>query len=165
MLGQLFGPRRMSLIRPHSQLTPEDVTLNALALFRAYIAGSTLVTVGVISLEPDSMGAKLFIAAGQTGWYVLAAVAGVCLWALVDVLVNDVMPDDFMLRSAMRNRHLTYLALAAGLLSISYVYAASEGWTALILRPAYDACAAIVIAFFDLVLRHRWRLSDDYFSA
>ena len=165
MLGQLFGPRRMSLIRPHSQLTPEDITLNALALFRTYVAGSTLITVAVISLEPDTLAAKLVLSAGPVGWYVVVAVAAAALWALFDVLVNDAMPDSFVLRSAMRNRHFTYLALAAGLLSIAYVCASSGGWTAFILRPLYDACAAVAIAFFDLVLRHRWRLSDDYCDA
>ena len=162
MIGQLWNfSRHPNESVPVTQMLSEDVTLVALALFRAEIAISTLITLGVIAFEPDSLGAKMFLSRGEVGWYVLAAVACLACWALVDILVNDVLPDRFILRSAMRNRHYVYLGLSGGLLSIAYVYA-SDGWSMVILRPVFDATIASTIAIFDLFLRHRWRLSDDY---
>lgn len=124
------------------------------ALFRTYIAGSALVTAVICGCEPEGLPYKIIAASGHAGWVALGGLACVAIWALADVLVNDVMPDDFCLRGAMRKRHLTYLALALGLTSLAYVFASSEGWSVISLRPIFDAAFAAGVAFQDLFQRH-----------
>lgn len=125
------------------------------ALFRAYIAGSTLVTAAICSLEPDGLPYQIIASTGQAGWVALSFMSAVALWALADVFVNDVMPANFYLHAAMRQRHLTYMGLALGLMSLAYVFTARNGWSAISLRPIFDATFAAGVAFQDLFQRRR----------
>lgn len=131
--------------------------LRTTALFRTYIAGSTLVTASICGFESKGLPYKIIAASGDVGWFALAAMAGVALWALADVFINDVMPRDFCLCAALRHRHLTYLALSMGLMSLAYVFTSAEGWTIISLRPIFDATFAAGVAFQDLFQRHRRR--------
>lgn len=127
-------------------------------LVRLYVALSVLCTVLIICTEPNSLVHQVVAATGVHGWACVIALGVLASLALVDVVVNDLLPAHINVPLARRWRHLVYMLLAMGLVSITGVIAAGVGMTPLLLTFWLDAGVATAIAFFDLFSRHR-RLS------
>lgn len=133
---------------------PCDV-LRLAVLARLYLAVSVIYTQVAAMTAPATLLYQALaksVPFGVLGVWVLVAVASV---AVLDVVVNDWMPDRFELPTAYAQRHLVYMGLAMGLASISFVLTKSNGWGVLQWRYLLDAAAAVAIAFNDLLARHR----------
>ena len=122
---------------------------------RLLLALSVLVSLYITWRGPDALMHRIIARSGPEGWACVTALAGVALAALADILVNDILPDRLTLLAFMRQRHLVYMALALGLMSVSYVVADEEGWTELLLHYWLLAIFSAHIALTDLFHRHR----------
>lgn len=122
---------------------------------RLYLAASVLVNIVVTWLEPAALTARAVAATGPVGWICVWTLGGVALVGLADVLVNDIAPARWRLPTAHRWRHLVYMALALGEVSITYVITANLGFTPLLFVYLTDAAAAVAIAYLDVFARHR----------
>jgi hypothetical protein len=124
-------------------------------LARHYVASSTLVTLLIASLAPESLNARAFAAAGPpAGWFV-AALTLVSLASLYEALVTDFVPR-LQCGWLRRRRHTLFMGVAVGQLCLAYALLsyAPNNWP-LILRFSLDASAATALAFLDLFARHR----------
>ncbi len=123
-------------------------------LTRLYCALSAATNV-ITSIEPRSLTAQVVSATGGAGDYWLAALGAVALVAVLDVIVNDLMPEGYSLGRTRRYRHLTYMALAVLLCGLASATYTTVGWTTLLITWWVDAAMATTIAFVDLFARHR----------
>jgi len=126
---------------------------------RLYVALSTVTTIVVIWSEPEALTHRLISQSGSPGWWLVGLLAVIALIGVVDVVVNDLLPEHIRLDCAKRYRHLIYAALSMGLVCMCFVFVAgSGGWFRPLLTPFLtDAAFAALIAFLDLFQRHRGR--------
>lgn len=126
-------------------------------LARTIVALDLLVSCAIVFTEPASLLHSIVTKAGPTGKFALAALALVALAALIDVLVNDMLPQKYVLQCAIRHRHLIYMLISLGCLSMVFVIIKVYGPTVILLHYLLVAGAATIIALFDVVDRVKER--------
>lgn len=123
---------------------------------RLYVALSTIVSCVIIAFEDESLVHRIITESGPTGMYCVLILALVAMIAAADVVINDLLPDAYQFEVAKRYRHLVYMALAMGLMSLCFVMTKAKGdWTQITLRYQLDAAVAATLAVLDLFSRHR----------
>ncbi|CAN5857208.1 hypothetical protein BH11PSE13_BH11PSE13_12060 [soil metagenome] len=140
------------------QLGPHHIsTLPRYWITRLYVALSTVMSIIVSWLEPGALTHRLIDRSGEQGWVMVGLLAVVCGFAIVDVVVNELLPEKFKLPTAKKHRHLIYMALAMGIFCMSYVFIVGEGgWFRPLVLPFWlDGFVAAAVAFLDLYQRHR----------
>lgn len=124
-------------------------------LTRHYVAASTLVTLLIATLAPDSLNAKALNASGPPAWWVVSALGLISLIVLFDSILNAVAPR-YAASLLRRHRHMLFMAMAVGQLCLGYaVIAYAPNNATLMLRFSLDATVAASVAFLDLFSRHR----------
>ena len=125
-------------------------------LSRLIISLEVLVLVVVISWwEPQSLTGRAIAASGHHAWLLLAALGGCCLVAIADVVVNDMMPARFSLKTALRWRHLGFMGMALLLGVISVVVVVAQGFTTVMFAYWLNAVLAVGVTFLDAFHRLR----------
>jgi hypothetical protein len=122
-------------------------------LLRAYLAIRALLLVVGLLADPTNLARRAVDTNGLIGWVAITVLGAVALVALFDVLVNDLCPDRFVLPSFIRHRHLVYMALALGSMSMCLV-AYRGGAQSLVPYLWTDAFFAAAVAIVDLLARH-----------
>lgn len=121
---------------------------------RFWLVVAVLAQLVAIRQEPQSYAHKL-IERTDGGWYWVGLLAGVALWGVADVVVNDMLPDGITLPGE-RRRYLAYLAICMGLVSLCGVLL-SDGWTPIVLSYAALAGWSLHVAFSEMLHFHRLR--------
>lgn len=124
-------------------------------LTRLYCALSVATSAINTFAEPRSLTAQVIAETGPVGLYWMLALAALAALAVVDVIVNDLLPDGYDLRPVYRRRHLLYVALAVLMFGMASATYSTVGWTTVLLVWWLDAGVAMTIAFVDLFARHR----------
>lgn len=132
-----------------------QISLPRYWLTRLYLACSVLNVTLVSCFESRTLLYRIIQQSDDAGWWCVLGLACLACLGVVDTLINDLLPKNFNLRCAKKYRHLIYMALAMGMLSLAYIIAKAEGASYLLIRPCLDAAVAACIAFFDLFARHR----------
>lgn len=132
-----------------------EVTRDHYWLTRHYVAASTLVTFLIAITAPMSLNARAIEAAGPVGWAVISGLALLSFAALFEAFVTAFVPRQSC-NWIRRRRHLVFMCIALGQLSLSYAVALyAPDSRMLILRFALDATIATTVAFLDLFARHK----------
>lgn len=124
-------------------------------LIRSYIAANVFVTCSIALFEPNSVIYRVVQESGFTGSMSVGVLMCLAFVALCDVLINDLMPARYRFEWSFDYRHLLYMWLAMGLVSVSAVIIKSIGPSPLLLRFWLDALLAALVAFLDTYSRHR----------
>lgn len=124
-------------------------------LERLSCSAAILATLLISWQEPDSLLHRVIDRSGPEGWWCVCALCALCGLGILDVVVNDFLPPRFTLQRAKDWRHLIFLAMGMGLVSVTYVMAEAEGWRPLLLLFPIHAVIAVAVAFFDMFQRHR----------
>lgn len=125
---------------------------------RFWLVVMVLQAMVIMGTAPNSLSYVAIEASGPAGWYWITLLAGLALFAVADLVVNDWMPEGFCLPTAERRRYLVYVALAMGLVSICGAIVAAVGWTSLLLFYLSLAAWSVQIAVTDLMHYHRMRM-------
>lgn len=88
--------------------------------------------------------------AGTPGYVALSGLLGLSALALADVLVNDVLPERFVLRLALKYRHTIYMLMSLGCLSIAFVLVKTPEPSLALLHYGLVAFGALVLAVLDV---------------
>lgn len=121
---------------------------------RMYVALSIMANCIVAYLEPQSLTAMV-LRTNPTGWACLGILFALAVTALVDVAINDLLPQGYYLRWTRDQRHWIYVLMALFTMGLTYAIVREKGFTALLLAYWVDAAIAVAIAPLDLFARHR----------
>lgn len=104
--------------------------------------------------RPDSLTALALADSGPMGAVALGLLGSMCGIAIIDCLVNDLMPDRYTL-ATISHRHLGFMAIAIVLVLIAGVIAKHDGASLLLLAYLLPAAFAVIVTFLDLFARRR----------
>jgi hypothetical protein len=113
-----------------------------------------IVLVMVSWFEDTSLTAQAIEATGEHGWLLILGTACCCLIALVDVVVNDLMPARFDLPTARHWRHLGFMGMALQLAAVGVLVIFVKGFTVLVLAYWLNAGLAALLTFCDAFARY-----------
>lgn len=120
---------------------------------RLYLAAHVFVLALVASLGEESPLHALVTKDGQVGYWCALALAVVAFVGIVDVLVNDLMPERFTLCSVKRHRHFLLMGLGMGTLIFAGIVAMEVGWDILHASLALPVIGATTLAVMDVFER------------
>lgn len=117
---------------------------------RLLVAVNALVACALLLLAPDSSLAKAIRATGVFGDIALVALIFVGALALVDTVINDLLPARYVLECALRYRHTVYLLISLWCLSMIFVIVKTQGTTETLAYYGLVAMAAFTVAVMDI---------------
>lgn len=120
---------------------------------RLYVVMISLFSAFVGFVEPRSLMYIIADNGGLAGEILLWAFAVIGVFGIVDVIINDVLPDDYVLKPGLRWRHIIYMSLSIAYaleLFIGYRYA--EVWATFPIFIVHAVFAAVA-AFVDVLHR------------
>lgn len=124
-------------------------------LARLFVAMQNLAIVTVAWFENDSLTARAIDSAGQPAWLLIVALFICCAVALADVIVNDLMPDQFLFLRGLEHRYLGYLGMALLLGIVGFIAVFKSGFTTLLLFLWLNAAFAATVGWLDIFTRYR----------
>lgn len=134
-------------------------------LVRRYIVARIYVTLSILITIMASLfdtGSKHYIAMQLTHapiWALYIALM-FCIIGLLDITINDIAPDKFVIKYIYDKRHFIYMGLSLISFSISIVILQTSGLATILCKLWLDGSVAALIAVLDIFARHRgiqWR--------
>lgn len=119
-------------------------------LARLLVAGNAILACLLILQEPSSLLHQTVDRAGLTGHIAVSALVALGFVAVIDVIVNDLLPPNFELRCALRYRHTVYMLIALGCLSLMFVIVKEHGPSTSLVHYGMVALASMLLAVYDL---------------
>jgi hypothetical protein len=119
-------------------------------LARLLVAGNAILACLLILQEPSSLLNQTVDRAGLPGHISVSALVVLGFLAVVDVVINDLLPPKYELRCALQYRHTVYMLIALGCLSLIFVIVKSHGPSSSMVHYGMVAVAAMVLAVYDL---------------
>ena len=131
---------------------PAQVIYRRYVISRIYVVLSILSTLIVFltsdiysfSVINENFGQALI-------WFLVA----VCLFAISDICINDILPENYNFMFLYRNRHIIYMILAIGMYGITAAIILSNGQAPIMIRMWLDGFFATTVAVLDIFARHR----------
>jgi hypothetical protein len=109
-------------------------------------------------LTPESMSGRAIAASGAIAGLFLLVLAFTSIVAIVDVCINDLLPDRWQL-PVIQFRHVGFMGMALSLLMLAGVVGIRHGVTALLLSYLLPAFFAVLVTWMDIFVRHQRRLA------
>lgn len=138
---------------------PLDFIYRRYVILRAYITMSVLLSTLTAMNEPSSAYYQIF-SITQIDHALLWPLIVVCGIAMIDLFVNDFLPNKYKLLVLYHKRHVFYMIFAFGMFSISAVITIVHGSTFYLARLWIDGFMAATVAILDIFARHKghsWR--------
>jgi hypothetical protein len=115
---------------------------------RIYIVLSVLITVCTLLKAPYALGAYI-------PPFLVVLAFGVCMVAILDIIINDIAPDKYIFHSAYKYRHIVYMLISLISFSISAGAVLDSNGVLSVERLWLDGLVAAVVAVLDIFARHR----------
>lgn len=115
------------------------------------LVGLNVVFAGAILFSDSYDGFQELVR--NSGWIGVLAISTLIFFGVVvllDVFVNDILPDCYALKAAREYRHTIYMLISLGCLSIVFVLVKTNGVTASILHYGLIAWASVALAIHDI---------------
>ena len=121
--------------------------------FRMYMGGNAIVSWFIASSDASSLvrRAMLTTEGAMLVWTMM--IIGVC--AIVDAVINDLLPARFHWRVALRQRHLILIGMAFCYLAQLYVAFCNDRTTGLIVYYFWNAAIIVFAAYHDAHQRYK----------
>lgn len=122
---------------------------------RALIYMQVFISIVLVSwFDSNSLTWRAISSTGGFGWCLMFLTAFFCLMGVVDVVVNDLMPDRFRLPTAYRWRHWSLLGISLSLGMLGLLVAVIVGWTWLLPVYWFNSMVAGFMTFMDAFARY-----------
>lgn len=114
-----------------------------------------MTVVGMAFYEPYGMGYSLMQGGGKSAVICMAVLLSLSVIALLDTVVNDILPEPYTFKLACRYRQRIWLLMGVTFAGIAFVITRSDRsyWTAGMYVLFGLRCAAV--SFLDLYYEHR----------
>jgi hypothetical protein len=119
-------------------------------LARLFVGTTLLGSTFVMFAEPESLMHRTIDRAGLLGQIATGSLVFVTVLALLDVLINDLLPKRYVLQCAIRYRHTIYMLMSLGCLSMIFVIVRAHGPYSGLIHFGLVAWAAMLIAVLDV---------------
>lgn len=120
---------------------------------RLYIAAHVCVIALVAGLGEESPLHLLVTKDGEIGFWCAMALVVLAFVGIVDVVVNDLMPERFSLCAVKRNRHFLLMGIGIGAASFAGIVAMAVGWSVLHASLVLPVIGATLMAVMDVFER------------
>lgn len=133
-------------------------------LARAFFFGGAVYMVLAAMFDPQSMSNYL-VEHSIAGWMPIAAIAGAALLLLLDMLINDLLPERFQFDAAYNHRPEIYMVIAFLYLVPLYAAARAEVRSVTVSGVFLHigmAAMGVTLAVHAVVKRHRYRFGGAY---
>lgn len=117
------------------------------SIFRMYMGGNAIVSAYMAATEPRSL--MFWVASTSAGAALIALLALVGVAAILDAVINDLMPKRFNWRVALRQRHFILAAMAFCYLAQLYVSFLQLRSSGLLIQYLWNVVAIMALAFLD----------------
>ncbi len=121
------------------------------SIFRFYIGGNAIVSWYVALTDPRAL--LHLVASTPEGQVLVWAVMLIGAWALVDALINDVLPVRYHWPLALRQRHFILAGMAFCYMAQLYIAYYTSRPASLLVYYTWNAVAIMVVAFIDATQR------------
>ena len=132
-------------------LSSVDVTSGA--IFRLYMGGAAIISWLTAVTYPNSMAARA--AATDAGGWLMWCLLLTGIAAVIDVIINDLLPERYHWRTALRQRHFILSSMAFCYMAQLYVVFYSFSHTGLMLYYMWNAGTIVLTSFLDANQRAR----------
>lgn len=122
-------------------------------LTRLYVSLSLLFSL-IFTLDNTSIN-NISISINNGSIYPVYGGVFLCIIALLDIIINDFLPDSYKFYHGSEYRHLIYMGISLISFSISVPVINTFGVSALTGRNWLDGGIAAFIAVFDIFARHK----------
>jgi hypothetical protein len=127
------------------------LTAHAGSVFRFYIGGNAIASWYVAMTEPSALMHQ--VATMPEGAVLIWAVMLIGAWALVDALINDVLPCRYHWPLALRQRHFILAGMAFCYMAQLYIAFFTARPASLLVYYTWNAVAIMFVAFLDATQR------------
>lgn len=117
------------------------------SVFRIYMGGNACVSWYIAMTDPRSLLSS--VAATWDGAALIWMLAALGACAVVDAVVNDLLPERWHWRVALRQRHFILVGMAFCFLTQIYISFAQGRSTGLVLYYLWNASMIMLAAFLD----------------
>lgn len=138
----------------HEIKTPHRFLYQQTIVTRVYVAFSIFFSTLAFAFEPLSRQGGSNIATSAPIFWVWAALT-LCMVAVLDIIINDLAPENIKLNITYNYRHIIYMLLAVLSFSISISVAKTYGTSFLMCRLWLDGGIAAIVAFLDIFGRYK----------
>lgn len=136
------------------QLPPNIKPEQSFLWLRLYLCLSTVVVSTITLVADGSLNAQLAESAGRSAIFVTWLLLLFAVVALLDIFINDVLPDQWHFFFAREHRHLGYVVIASLNLSFIFTMAKADAVTWLAARYLLDAVFCAFVAWAHTIVNH-----------
>ena len=127
-----------------------------LHISRIYLSFSILMTVLMFVFDRSTLVGQSAVITNVPTFMADFALL-VCFVSVIDIFVNDILPDKYVLSCSYNYRNIIYMSLSLISFSISIGMLSSMGMSFVIGRLWLDSLIAAIVAFLDIFERFRCR--------
>lgn len=141
---------------PQEQKNKESVSIlyRRYTVARIYVILSMITTIIISIFEPESLYYSQFMGQGTHGIVVLCIFSFFTALSLIDMVVNDFMPNKYRLMLLYNNRHLVFMLLALCAYGLTAAVILTDHTSIVLIRVWLDGFIAAVVAVLDIFARH-----------
>lgn len=148
-------------IQRHARRSTDRGSVNKsrFMIARLYVAISILISVFSVLIEPVAVHSKA-VTPIMLPMALFYSAVFVCVLALLDTFINDILPNKYHFKQAFAYRHLIYMSLALISFSLSAGLLITYGGSIFVGKLWLDSFVAVAVAILDIFARHRknsWR--------
>jgi hypothetical protein len=123
-------------------------------IVRLYVTISIILSILSILFEPASIHAQV-VGSANLPIALFYTALGVGFVALLDIFINDILPNKYSFKQAYLYRHLIYMSLSLISFSLSAGLLITFSGSILVGRLWLDGVVAATVAVLDIFARHR----------
>ena len=120
---------------------------------RLYVSADVAIISLIACFGKDTLSYRIIELSGPEGFWCVLALACIALLGVLDVLINDLLPELFHLKTVKRHRHFLLMGIAIGSLSVAGIVAMTVGLSVLHISLALPVFGATCMAVMDVYAR------------
>lgn len=159
-MSNIFNDSMFSQDRREKKERRSKEKESANVFYRRYIVARIYVVMAMIStiiisiFEPESMYYTQLLNNGYEGIFVLCVFSFFTFLCVIDLVINDFMPNKYKFMILYDNRHIIYMAIALCAYGLSAAVILTDHSSIVLIRVWLDGFIAATVAVLDIFARH-----------